>query len=282
MSMALKAMVFFDGRWIYHHRQHVISLSNMEDFEIDYKKIPRVIAKRLKEQTEQEIDVVKSCYFASIPVNRPGFDSSKQESFYDFLASECLFDTEIYDVDFRNNPEARPRENCVDIALVSSMMFYAAIPGAFDIAVVIAGDVDYHPAIRKVRQLGKRVQLMALRNRELYHPTSRVFINDPSLFDFPIMYLDDYLTEIRLVREPRQRACDKCGAVEVTTWAGINFYCTACRAANQAQKQLRVCDDCGKEEETNWDKPYFYCGECRENYRKNKPGVPGTGLAPRI
>jgi hypothetical protein len=39
------------------------------------------------------------------------------------------------------------------------MLYFAAIPAAYDVAVLISGDRDYKPVLRAVRSLGKRTML---------------------------------------------------------------------------------------------------------------------------
>jgi len=53
----------------------------------------------------------------------------------------------------------------------------------------------------------------------------------------------------------------------VTTWAGVEFYCSKCRSDHH--RRVRTCDTCGREEETTWDKDYFYCSQCRKEFRRN-------------
>lgn len=265
-------MIFIDGSWMYHNKQHIMEAFNTEDFDIDYATIPRIVEKRLNAQITSEAHVVRTYYFGSIPVNKPGFESGKQESFYKYLAQKCRFETEIYDIDFRNDSGSRPREKCVDIALAASMLYYAAIPGAYDIATLVAGDLDYMPVIQKVRLLGKRTQLVGIKNLDTYYPTSNKLLSESSLFDFPTIFLDEYLTEIRLQREQILRSCKNCMKKEFTTWTGKDFYCSKCRALNT--KRIRICDTCGKEEETNWNKSFFYCADCRGEYRRARNNSP--------
>jgi len=261
-------MVFIDGSWMYHNRQQILEAFQTEDFDIDYQKIPFIIERHLREQTEKEFDIVRTHYFGSIPINKPGFDSGKQDAFYKYLADKCFFETEIYNIDFRNDPSCRPKEKCVDIALASSMLFNAAMPGSYDVAALVVGDVDYLPVIRRVRSLGKRSLLVGLKKVEGHYPTSNKLISEPCLFDFPPLFLDDHLEEIRLHREQILRRCMNCRKTENTTWAGKEFYCVQCRAQNT--RRIRICDTCSKEEETSWNKDYFYCAECRGEYRKSK------------
>lgn len=265
----LRAMLFVDGAWVYHNRQLIIQNAASGDFEIDYRKIPQLAAQLIEAHSTLPVDVVRTCYFAAIPVNKPGFNPAKQETFYQFLSNDCHFDVEIFEMDFRNNADLRPREKCVDIALTASMMYYAAIPDCYDVAILVAGDSDYIALLQRVRALGKRTMLLGIKgNGSSSAPTSKYLYTEPGLFDYEPIFLDERAEDLRLIREAIHRACDKCGTEEETTWAGESFYCSNCRVQNA--RQLRSCDDCGKEEDTTWDKPWFYCSECRETYRRAK------------
>jgi len=265
-------MIFVDGAWLYHGRQALFEvLDEQEGFEIDYKRIPDIIAHDLSECLGADVDVVRTCYFGTIPANRPGYNPAKQRSFYDFLAMQCAYDTEIVEIDYRRDPQPRTDDKSVHVALASAMMHYAAIPGVFDIAALIAGDADYIPLLRRVRTLGKRTQLVAINNVGGRFTTNAALLTSPGIHDFPPIFLDEHAKDVRLVREEQRRACKNCGNEEPTTWAGPDFFCSNCRGTHR--KQLRACDTCGREEETAWDKPYFYCSECRREHRHDAPPV---------
>ena len=227
--MPLKTMIFMDGSWIFHNKAEIMNAFHEPDFKINYQSIPQVVAAHLKASTAREIDIVRTCFFGSIPINKPGFDSGPQEAFFDYLRKECHFETEIYEIDFKNQIGLSPQEKCVDIALSSSMMHYASLPNATDVMVLLAGDYDYMPALKRVRALGKRTLLAALRRLGNTYPTSQKLINSTDLFDFPHLFLEEHLDEIRLVKEKRLRKCQNCGTEELTDWGGAAFYCSRCR-----------------------------------------------------
>lgn len=267
--MSVKTMIFVDGSWLYHSRQALFeSLGEESGFEIDYKRIPDIIAHAIADVLDAEVDVVRTNYFGTIPVNKQGYNPAKQKAFYEFLALQCAYDTEILEIDFRREPHARPDDKWVNVALASSMLYFAAVPGAFDVATIVGGDADYIPLLKRVRAMGKRVQIVGMNNLDNKFLTSAMLLTTPGIQDMPPIFLDEHAQEIRLVREEQRRACKNCGREEVTTWAGPDFFCSNCR--NEHRKQVRVCDTCGREEETTWDKPFFYCSECRIKHRESE------------
>jgi len=268
--MSVKTMIFIDGAWLYRGRQVLFeSLNEQEGFEIDYKRIPDIVAHDVSEYLEADVDVVRTCYFGTIPSNRPGYNPTKQRSFYEFLAMQCGYDTEILEVEGRRENQTHAEDRTVHVALASAMTYYSTLPGVFDVAVLIAGDPDYLPLLRRVRAVGKRTQLVAINNINGRYITSPLLLSQSGVHDFPPIFLNEHAKDIRLVREEQRRTCKNCGKEESTTWAGPEFFCSDCRGSYR--KQVRVCDTCGREEETAWDKPYFYCSECRRGHRQDVP-----------
>ncbi len=265
--MSVKAMVFMDGSWFYQSRQTLFSCAEEEGFEIDYRRMIKLIASTLDAALDLEIDVVRTCYFGSLPMNKLGYNPAKQRVFYSFLADQCGFETDISPFDFRQEAGFGDDRN-VGVSLAVRAMRYAAIPGTFDIAVVIGGSAEYKSLLRALRSLGKRTMLVSIHNREGSIVSSPTLLSEPGFLDFPVLYLDEHLPDLRLVRTEQVRVCKQCGASETTTWAGPEFFCSKCREDHR--RRIRVCDACGREEETTWTKEFFYCSDCRRRHREEK------------
>jgi DNA-directed RNA polymerase subunit RPC12/RpoP len=277
--MAIRAMIFIDGCWLYKGRQALFNRLGEKGFEVDYKRIPDIIAQSLAEISGQEVDVVRTCYYGTIPVNKLGYNPAKQKVFYDFLGEQCGYEMDITEIDFRCEPTAMPDAKWVNANLASEMTWFATVPGAYDVAVLVAGDADYIPVLRRVRRLGKRVQLVAMNAQRNVAITSKLLLTAPNCFDYPHIYMDEHAVEFRLRRETQTRACMSCGKEEETTWGGDEFFCSECRV--KRSRKVRTCDNCGKEEETTWDKDFFYCSECRAKYRSASP-APAEDEAPAL
>ena len=219
--MSLKAMVFIDGGWLYRNRVSLFAKLGEENFEIDYAKLPKLICEDVANGLDEDVSLVRTNYFGTIPSQRSGFNTSKQYAFYDFIEKSCGYDTEIHEVEVGSD------ENWIKMALASSLMFYAAQPGAFDVAILVGDDPDYAPALSRVRLFGKRVQIVGAHAPDGKSSTS--LRGRRKVDDFPFLYIDDHAAEVRLVRELVKRVCKHCGNEEETTWAGPEFFCTACR-----------------------------------------------------
>lgn len=266
--MSAKTMIFVDGVWLYKARQAIFAAGNQDKgFEIDYSRIPDIIAHNITQILGHDVDIVRSCYFGMLPTHKSGFNPSKQKSFFDFLVTQCAYDTEITEVDFRREPKHSEDSRNVQVGLASSMMQLAAMPGAFDIAALVGGSANFIPLLRRVRQMGKRSQLVTIGNDGGMQMCNVSLLTDPTIHDFPPIFLEEHVESLKLSRNERVRKCDQCSKSEPTTWGGQEFFCQECRDANK--HRLRVCDTCGREEETTWDKPFFYCIECRREHREN-------------
>lgn len=238
-------MVFIDGSWLYRSRLLLQQEYPSPDYKLDYGKIPTVVHNRLCQELDLEpnqIDMIRTHLFGSIPVNVADEDREKidrQDSFYKLLREKYHYETEVFSIDFGGRAlSARggegdswvPREKCVDIALASSMLYQAAVPHCYDIGVLVAGDLDYKPLLRKLRMLGKRTMVVGVRGS-----TCREFLVQDSreqIRDFDVLFLNDYLDELELKMETRKYNCGRCGRVFYTDYQprnGQKVFCDDCR-----------------------------------------------------
>lgn len=243
-----KAMIFIDGTWLYANTAKLAMDYHRPDLQIDYGLLPAAVSNRVTSQLDiAQIDIVRTYLFASYPVNFDPVDHEivqRRMDFFDFLKEEYHYEVESYSIDFRGRRVRAadrdpadpfgPREKCVDIALASSMLYYAAIPQAYDIAIAIIGDRDYIPVLQLVRRLAKRVAIASIRGScasEYADP-----IDQARVKDVDIIWLNDMIPDIELKYESRQLICQSelhSGDRKVwTTYRprkGQPFYCDECR-----------------------------------------------------
>jgi len=84
-------------------------------------------------------------------------------------------------------------------------------------------------------RLGKRIQIVGVHqlvDGKSITPASAIYLK-PKVSDFPPIFIENHAEEIRLVRETQKRICRECGAEEITTWAGPEFYCSHCRSRHR-------------------------------------------------
>ena len=230
--MAQKAMIFIDGSWLYRSRPTLFAKLGEENFEIDYARLPKILCEDVANALDEDVSLVRTNYFGTIPSSRSGFNTVKQRSFYDFLEKSCHYEIDIHEVEVGGDNRADDAWICMSLA--STMLFYAAMPTAYDIVILASDDPVYAPVLRRVRLLGKRVQVVSIHRPDGSQPaigTSLVWKSRVS--DFDPIYLDDHASEMRLVREVKPRTCKQCGRVEETTWAGLDFFCSECRGKHR-------------------------------------------------
>lgn len=220
--MSEKAIVFIDGSWLYRCRTTLFEKLGEENFEIDYAKLPKIICEDVANTLDEDISLVKTLYFGTIPSSRSGFNTSKQYSFYNFLERTCGYDTHIHEVDVNGEETRGVSYGWIDVSIATNLVYYAALPAVMDIAIVIGDSSNLTPALRRVRSMGKRVQLVNISGFSAPTETTRIS-------DFATINLDDHAADVKLVRNMVRRTCKRCGNEEDTTWAGVDFFCSNCR-----------------------------------------------------
>ena len=227
--MSLKAMVFIDGAWLYKSRSTVFAKLGEENFEVDYARLPRLLCEELANAIDEDISLVRTLYFGTIPSARSSFSTGKQRAFYDFLESTCHYETDIHEVEIGGGDNLAD-DAWISMSLASAMLYYAALPAVYDVAILVSDDLVYAPLLYAVRQLGKRTQVVSLHLADgAPPPFATTLVGRSRVMDFAPIYLDDHAAAMKLVRELRKRICKQCGREEETTWAGADFFCSECR-----------------------------------------------------
>lgn len=251
-----KIMLFIDGTWLYYNTSKLSDAYGQPDFHIDFGKLPQVLAETIKKQLGgTEVDIVRTNLFGSYAANYDFRDDEtvqRRRDFFDMLKEEYHYEVEVFPINFMGRRLRKadrdpadpfePQEKCVDIALATSMLYFAAVPAAYDIAIAVVGDQDFVPAFQHVRRLGKRVAIASIKGScapELADPRDVARVKD-----FDIIWLDDLLPKLELKYEWHQLLCESPihkGRREVWTTfhprKGRRFYCDACRQEFTRQKQ---------------------------------------------
>lgn len=252
----IKAMIFIDGTWLYSNTSKLSELHGDPNYHIDFGKLPNILGSEVALQmAEVDVDVVRTYLFAS---NAVDYDLRDQElvdrrrDFFDMLREEHHYELEIYPISFKGRRLRKadrdpkdtfePKEKCVDIALASTMLYMAAIPGAYDVAIAVIGDRDFMPVLQTLRKLGKRVAIASIKSScapEFADP-----LDQSRVKDFDTIWLESLLTELELKYERRQTRCEspihRGNPFVWTTYRprkGRKFFCDDCRAEFQRQRQ---------------------------------------------
>ena len=213
----LKVMLFIDGNWLYKCTPGLGRAYGHPGLKIDYGQLPVVLMQELSRRVGSDVDLVRKFYFASYPEGYDDLDEAAARRTVDFLY--LLMERHYYEVvsfpivyrgrrlravDRDPDDDFDPHEKCIDVALASTMLYYAALPHSYDIALVLLGDKDLKPALKNIRLLGKRVaiaSIMANCAKEYRDAGS-----SQSLKDFDIIWLDQIVDRIAYEHEGPQAA----------------------------------------------------------------------------
>jgi cold shock CspA family protein len=238
-----KVMVFMDGSWLYSGMR-----SLGDDFQVDYGKLPVVLGEVISKKLGViPVDIVRTFLFGSNATNYQDEDVEmvkRRRTFYDILREEYDYDVQVYAIDYRGRrlrkadrhpeDEFNPEEKCVDIALASSMLYFAALPYVYDIAVLVGGDRDFVPVLQKVRQLGKRVAIASIHGSCAFELLDSK--NLKGVRDFDVIWLDELLDDISASTDEKLVECNSplhTGPNPLHTDEFVRrhrpFYCKECR-----------------------------------------------------
>jgi cold shock CspA family protein len=252
----VKIMLFIDGTWLYSNLPRLREIYGQDDFQIDFGKLPQVLAQEVaKDAGMAAVDVVRTYLFGSYASNHDPRDEEaiqRRREFFSMLREEFRYEVEAFPINFMGRRLRKadrdlgdtfePKEKCVDISLAATMLYYAALPYAYDIALVVAGDQDFKPVLQYVRRLGKRVALASIKGScapELADPADAARVRD-----FDVIWIDKILQKLELTYEKHLRACESPfhkGKRDVWTTfhprKGQRFFCKTCRDEFNRQKQ---------------------------------------------
>jgi len=248
-------MLFIDGSWLYRCRLILRQEVADPQYVIDYRKLPQLLVSRTRASLGLgSAELVRTLFFASVPVNfdaRDNDEVARRHEFYDMLKEEFHFETEIFPIDFRRRRVRRedrdstdpfyPEEKRADVALACSMVYYAALPSAYDVAVPVIGDDDYVPALQHVRRLGKRVAIASVRGSCSEAYTDPLDVH--RVRDADVLFLNDIVHELKLEYMPVQVRCESPDHIGDRTFVtryrqrpGERIYCDECRARFAQQR----------------------------------------------
>ncbi|HTR97099.1 MAG TPA: NYN domain-containing protein [Candidatus Acidoferrales bacterium] len=244
----IRFMLFIDGTWLYSNTSRLVEASGEPGFALDFGKLPRVLADEVaRAMGHDEYTVVRTHLFGSYADNVDPRDVEpvqRRLGFFGLLRQQHHYEVEAFPINFRGkrlrktdrDPDDtfEPKEKCVDIALATAMLFNAAMPNAYDVAIAVLGDQDFKPVLQSVRRLGKRVAIASVQGAcagELSDP-----VDAARLRDLDVMWLEDLLPRLARRYDPHVLECQSpihVGDRQVTTTyyprRGEKFYCETCR-----------------------------------------------------
>lgn len=212
----LKVMIFVDGTWLYYQIFERTSFRDIMSeklggtdwktwFEIDWPKLPMVACQALLQDKksswsaimapttngsgvvqpapQRPIEVMRVSVYSSMFRDTPE-DSYRFQMFQNMR--KAGFDVNM--IETLGHKGAG--EKCVDIQLAVDMLYYATVPDAYDVALLLTGDRDFLPAVVRCRQKGRRIGIVSMRSA-----ASIAFEETPNLKDYDTIWLEDYIEQ---------------------------------------------------------------------------------------
>ena len=188
-STPLKCMIFIDGTWLYYSLiagrtecpvKEKFGNNWFNNHYVDWDQLPKLIATSLTKSLNRPIDISRSMFFTSVR------DDTLSETKRSIMISEIK---QCQSIDAIVLQTLGLQEKCVDLSLAVEMLYYAMIPDSYDIGVLITGDKDFLPVMKKTRQAGKRVALCTMKNS-----CNNEMLNPDHLASDQVIWLEKFLT----------------------------------------------------------------------------------------
>jgi len=197
-STPLKCMIFIDGTWLYYSLiagrtecpvKEKFGNNWFNNHYVDWDQLPKLIATSLTKSLNRPIDISRSMFFTSVR------DDTLSETKRSIMISEIK---QCQSIDAIVLQTLGLQEKCVDLSLAVEMLYYAMIPDSYDIGVLITGDKDFLPVMKKTRQAGKRVALCTMKNS-----CNNEMLNPDHLASDQVIWLEKFLTNEFIVPKDR-------------------------------------------------------------------------------
>lgn len=159
----IRAMVFVDGSNLFYDfygqeqslTEKVYGPLWMISREVHWGKLPQLIAKSLEEQmiatqgVQRLVDVTRTVVYTSMSRQTPR--NSARATMFTHMKERTNFEVHV-------SENTNKQEKCVDISLATDMLYHA-LQDHCDLVVLVSADRDFVPALKRIRQAGKRVAL---------------------------------------------------------------------------------------------------------------------------
>jgi uncharacterized LabA/DUF88 family protein len=243
----LKVMLFVDGTWLYYsiyereYERDVVAqrygIDWKNEYVIDWSKIPTVACRALMEDRRYSWTSVPHALSSSstgtteltpVEIKRVSvYSSMRRDTGSDTFRYKMFSDLADYgfDVNMLEAGNKGQGEKCVDIQLAVDMLYYATVPDAYDVALLLTGDRDFLPAVVRCRQKGRRVGLISMRSA-----ASQYFTETPNLLDYNTIWIEDYMDEWVREMTPEEKLKVRSNAhqqgrhQQMTSSGGISLY----------------------------------------------------------
>lgn len=173
MSQTERIMIFID------HNNILRVFKKMDSFRFDYLKLREIISRRR--------NIISTTTYMGIEPSKTRQIASGKKSFFDFLRRK---DIDVITARVKIRPDGTRKEKEIDVKLATDMLS-SAFEDRYDTCILVSGDGDFKPVLKKIISLGKKVEVWAFRVTLSPRLSQLVLYNN-------LNFLDDYLDVLRL------------------------------------------------------------------------------------
>lgn len=173
MSQTERIMIFID------HNNILRVFKKMDSFRFDYLKLREIISRRR--------NIISTTTYMGIEPSRTRQIASGKKGFFDFLRRKNI---DVITARVKIRPDGTRKEKEIDVKLATDMLS-SAFEDRYDTCILVSGDGDFKPVLKKIISLEKKVEVWAFRVTLSSRLSQLVLYNN-------LNFLDDYLDELRL------------------------------------------------------------------------------------
>ena len=173
MSQTERIMIFID------HNNILRVFKKMDSFRFDYLKLREIISRQR--------NIISTTTYMGIEPSRNRQIASRKKAFFDFLRRK---DIDVITARVKILPDGTRKEKEIDVKLATDMLS-SAFEDRYDTCILVSGDGDFTPVLKKIISLEKKVEVWAFRVTLSTRLSQLVLYNN-------LNFLDDYLDELRL------------------------------------------------------------------------------------
>ena len=145
--MAERVMIFIDGSNLYHSLKNIFNRTDL-----DIGKFCRRLLGRRK--------LVRIYYYnAKVGKKEEPERYKSQQTFFAGVNAIPYAELRLGQLIYNNLPSIPPYEKGIDVQLTTDMLTHS-FKNNYDVAILVAGDSDFAPALQAVKDYGKHVEVV--------------------------------------------------------------------------------------------------------------------------
>jgi len=153
MTAAPRVSIFIDGGYLFH----VFAPYRCNGYKYSCRRLARKLSENYR--------LIKVRYIDSINQRDPKIREKQEQFFYQYLRDGLGWDVTILPLQW---PGGQAKQKGTD-AILTLHLHHAAVKDEYDVAILLAADSDYVPAVELVTEMGKIVRNAYFSARASFH-----------------------------------------------------------------------------------------------------------------